>query len=58
MAKFAVVNNESKEVTNIVVWEGAIWMAPRGHLVVQSDTAKIGQIYDVENNTFSDREGE
>jgi hypothetical protein len=52
MANFAVVENESKIVVNIIVWEGAEWLPPRNHMVIQSDTANIGDIYIPETGTF------
>jgi hypothetical protein len=52
MADFVIVNNETKKVVNIIVWEGAEWLPPRDHLVIESD-AQIGDIYDPETKTFS-----
>jgi len=52
MANFAVVENESKIVVNVIVWDGAEWLPPRNHMVIQSDTANIGDIYNVETGTF------
>lgn len=54
--RHAIVNNETKEVVNVVIWEGAEWLPPRGHLVVQDDTVNIGDIYDEETNTFKPKE--
>lgn len=39
-------------VVNVVIWEGAEWLPPRNHTVVQSDTAGIGDIYIPEKNVF------
>lgn len=52
MAVFAIVENESKIVVNSIVWDNAEWLPPRNHLVIQSDTARIGDIYHPETNTF------
>lgn len=52
MAVFAVVENESKIVVNCIVWENAEWLPPRNHLVIQSDTARIGDIYNEETKSF------
>jgi len=52
MAGFAIVENESKRVVNIIDWEGAEWLPPRDHIVIRSDTANIGDIYDPESKTF------
>ena len=54
MAVFAVVENETKIVVNSIVWDAkAEWLPPRNHLVIQSDEARIGDIYDEETKTFS-----
>ena len=52
MANFAVVENETKIVVNCIVWENAEWLPPRNHLVIQSDTARIGDVYHPENGNF------
>ncbi len=52
MANFAVVENETKQVVNVIVWEGAEWLPPRNHMVIQSDTANIGDIYNPDTKTF------
>ena len=53
MANFALIENETNLVVNIIVWEGAEWQPPRDHLVIQSDTANIGDLYDPETQTFT-----
>lgn len=53
MARHAIVEMESNKVVNVVVWDGAEWLPPRDHWVVQHDRANIGDIYDVESNTFT-----
>jgi hypothetical protein len=52
MANFAIVENESLKVVNVIVWEGSEWLPPRDHLVIASDQANIGDIYDKELNVF------
>lgn len=52
MANFAIVENETNKVVNVIVWEGAEWLPPRNHLVIQSDVANIGDIYNPETQTF------
>ncbi len=37
---------------NCVVWHGSEWLPPRDHLVVQSDSANIGDTYDEEQGVF------
>lgn len=53
MAAFAIVENSSNEVVNIIDWEGAEWLPPRNHLVIRADGVNIGDIYDQETKTFS-----
>lgn len=50
--RHAIINNETKKVVNIVIWEGAEWLPPRDHLVVQSDDANIGDSFDENTNLF------
>jgi len=52
MANFALVENETNLVVNIIVWDGAKWLPPRDHSVIQSDTANIGDLYDPQTQTF------
>jgi len=49
---FAVVDAATNIVVNIIVWEGGEWLPPRNHLVIKSDTANIGDIYDPATKTF------
>ena len=35
-----------------MIWEGAEWLPPRNHWVVQNDTVDIGDTYDDANNVF------
>ena len=49
--RHAIVD-QNNVVVNVVIWNGAEWLPPRGHLVVQNDTVGIGDIYDPETNTF------
>lgn len=53
MARHAIIENSTKIVVNCVEWHGAEWLPPRNHLVVQSETANIGDIYDEVTKTFS-----
>lgn len=58
MERFAVIENDSKRVVNVIIWRGAEWLPPRDHLVIPSDTANIGDTYDEESKEFmrGDRE--
>lgn len=53
MVAFAVVENETKLVVNVIDWEGAEWLPPRNHLVIRTDEANIGDVYNTETKTFS-----
>lgn len=52
LMRHAVINNDSKKVVNIVIWEGAEWLPPRNHIVVRTDKGNIGDIYDEKANDF------
>lgn len=52
MARFGIVNNETKKCVNVVLWDGAEWLPPANHIIVQHDGAEIGHIYDTDKNTF------
>jgi rRNA processing protein Gar1 len=49
--KHAIVD-QNNVVVNIIVWEGAEWLPPRNHMVIRSDDASIGDIYDPVRNVF------
>ena len=50
--RHALINKETKQVVNVIIWEGEPWTPPTNHFVVQSDTAGIGDIWDESNNLF------
>jgi len=50
--KHAVINNETKKVVNIIIWDGAEWLPPRNHFVIRSDIAEIGDIWNEKDNSF------
>lgn len=50
--RHAIVNKD-KVVVNVIVWEGAEWLPPKNHWVVQHDSVNIGDIYDEESNSFT-----
>lgn len=50
--RHAIVNQDNV-VVNVIVWNGAEWLPPRGHMVVQNDRVNIGDIYDPETHAFS-----
>ena len=49
--------DKTGEVVNVVCWEGAEWLPPRGHMVVRSDIASIGDKYDHESGIFMKETG-
>lgn len=48
MVHHAIIDPKTNEVINVVIWEGAEWLPPRGYYVVQDDLAQIGDKYDFE----------
>lgn len=48
----AIVDGKTMEVINLIIWEGAEWLPPRGCYVIRSDEAKLGDKYDPKTNTF------
>ena len=55
--RYALINNETKKVVNIIIWEGAEWLPPRNHIVIQSDQASIGDTYDESQEAFIGKTG-
>jgi hypothetical protein len=53
MARHAIVDKDNK-VVNVVIWEGAEWLPPRNHMVVNCPDEKcdIGDTYDPVNKVF------
>ena len=49
--------DKTGEVVNVVCWEGAEWLPPRGHMVVRSDIAGIGDKYDIDTGVFTKENG-
>lgn len=52
MARHAVINKDGR-VVNVIIWDGAEFLAPRDHYVVQSDLADIGDSYDFKSLAFT-----
>ena len=53
MARYALINQDGK-VINIIIWEEEKkWGPPQNHVVVKTDKAQRGDIYDFEKETFS-----
>lgn len=56
MARHAIINNDTNIVVNVILWDGNEWLPPKNHLVVQSDLANIGDNYERNTNTFSNKQ--
>ena len=52
MSRHAVCNKDGL-VVNVIVWEGAEFLPPRDHYVIHSATVDIGDVYNIETNTFT-----
>ena len=50
--RHAIIDNNTKMVVNVVLWEGKEWLPPRNHLVIQDDNASIGDTWDEINKVF------
>lgn len=51
---YAVINQVTNIVVNVVVWDGVSpWSPPEGTFVIQSDTAGIGWIYNINDGSFT-----
>ena len=43
MKKYAIVNNSTNLVENIIVWDGeTLWTPPEGHIAVNIDDLDVG----------------
>ena len=53
MARFAVINKQG-DVINCIEWdEIAQWAPPIDHIIVKSNEANRGDLYDFEKKTFT-----
>lgn len=50
--RHAIVDPKTMEVVNVVIWEGAEWLPPRGHLVIANESVGIGDVYIEEKGVF------
>ncbi len=50
--RHAIVNKDGK-VVNVIIWEGAEFLPPRDHYVIQSDVADMGDSYDFDKKEFT-----
>ncbi len=51
MARYVIINSNNV-VVNVILWDAVGWVYPRNYLVVVSDTARMGDIYDPMNQEF------
>ena len=49
--RYAIIN-EKNIVRSIVVWPNGKFEVPRGHIVVESDVAQPGSVYDPKEGKF------
>ncbi len=50
--RFAIVNRETGKVVNVILWEGAEFLPPKGHYVVKADVCDIDDSFDFEKNVI------
>lgn len=50
--RHAVVEEATGIVKNVIIWGGALWSPPIGHIAVPNESVNIGDIYDKETNSF------
>jgi hypothetical protein len=51
--RWAVINNETKKVVNVIEWDGvAAWAPPSGHYVIATDVDDIGDTHDQKKQIF------
>lgn len=50
--RHVIINNKTKKVVNIIVWDGQEWLPPIDHIVVRNDVGNMGDTWNEENNTF------
>jgi hypothetical protein len=56
--RHAIVNKDTLKVVNIIIWDGAEFLPPHGHLVVHCgiNPCDINDTYIAETNTFCSKE--
>jgi hypothetical protein len=53
MSNIYAMVNSSNIVVNVIIWDGVTPYNPQGYILINSDTANIGDIYDSSNGTFT-----
>ena len=51
--RHAIINKDTKEVVNVVIWEGAEWLPPKNHYIVRSDVCQMGDIWNESTGEFT-----
>ena len=49
--RYAIINNKNI-VVSVIVWNQGQFVPPRNHIVVQSDIAQPGSVYDPKQGKF------
>ena len=52
MYKHAIIDQNNK-VVNVVITPNGQFKHPQGYVIVESDVARVGDIYNPENGSFS-----
>ena len=53
MDRYAVINEETGEVINVIAWDGLTnWSPPNGHSVMRSEECSRGDFWDEKRNDF------
>jgi hypothetical protein len=54
MSDYALVNNQTNKVENVIHWDGAMpWTAPEGHTLVSIVGQSVGIGFTYENGVFT-----
>jgi len=51
MARHAICDKTGK-VVNVIIWDGAEFLPPRDHYVIQDDSVNVGDTYDFKSKKF------
>lgn len=51
--RYAVVEEATGIVKNVIVWGGSRWSPPEGHIAIPDERVNIGDIYDKTTQSFS-----
>lgn len=54
MARFGIIDKEGN-VVNVIIWDGAEWLPPKNHYVVQLDNIDVNDFYDLKTGILTKR---